>query len=79
MEMNPTEEVIVAFPAPRHREPRATQFRSTWLAGSLHAMREHGLFERYVAALNPDYVDIITSSVAGIWLPIDGSRQVVTP
>jgi hypothetical protein len=65
------DEVIVAFPAARNRVPMATQFRSTWLAGSLYAMRERGLYDRYVAALNPDYVETITQSVAGIWLPID--------
>ena len=72
MDMLPQgDEVIVAFPAARNRVPMATQFRSTWLAGSLYAMREHGLYDRYVAALNPEYVETITSSVAGIWLPID--------
>jgi hypothetical protein len=70
MDLNPREEVILALPA-RHRVPMSTQFRSTWLASSLHALRDRGLYDRYVASLPPAFVEPITSCIAGVWLPIE--------
>jgi hypothetical protein len=68
--MNPHEEVILALPAARSRIAMATRFRSTWLASSLQALRERGLYERYAAALSPAYAETITTCVAGMWLPV---------
>jgi hypothetical protein len=69
MELSRAPEVIVPLPAPS-RVAHATKFRSTWLASSVQALRERGLFERYVATLSPAFRDAITSCVAGVWLPL---------
>lgn len=70
MQPNPHEEVILALPPSRHRIAMATRVRSTWIASSLQALRERGLYERYAASLNPVFVETITTCVAGVWLPI---------
>lgn len=70
MHPSPHEEVILALPAARSRIAMATRFRSTWLTSSLQALRERGLYERYVAALSPAYAETIMSCVAGMWLPM---------
>src|SRR3954464_2871566 len=69
MQTSPHEEVILALPAARSRIPMATRFRSTWLASSLQALRERGLYERYVEALSPAYAETITTCVTDMWRP----------
>jgi hypothetical protein len=68
---DPNAEPFAGFQGPKHRAPVATEFRSTWLASSLRALRERHLLESYFAALTPAYSDIVRSSIAGAWLPID--------
>lgn len=63
------EEILIGFD--RIRVARASQFRATWLAGSLRALRSRGLFDRYLAHLTPDTRDTILSSIAGTWLPVE--------
>ncbi len=63
--------VFLDFPVPRQRLATATQFRTTWLASSLAAIRKRNLMERYRAALDPRYYEIILETVAGQWAPIE--------
>jgi hypothetical protein len=63
------EEVIVPFPVPRDRVPMGTEFKSTWLSGSLGVVKAHGHYERYLERLPKQYHEPILHSVAGTWLP----------
>jgi hypothetical protein len=67
------EEILVPYPggAPRKSVAVATRFRSTWLGSSVQALRERGLQDRYFAVLAPEFREVVRSSVAGVWLPID--------
>jgi hypothetical protein len=65
------EETIVAFPVARELVPMGTEFRSTWLAGSIEILKARGAFERYLANLPERYHDPILRSIAGTWLPAD--------
>ena len=67
--MDPNEEVIAPLPGPRAKILPTTAYRSTWVVSSLDALRAHGHFERYLAALSA-HRDEIISCVAGTWLPI---------
>jgi hypothetical protein len=67
--MSSIEEVIVPFKVSRDRVPMATECKSTWLAASLHLMREHGLYDRYLHFLPKEFHDPILHSIAGMWLP----------
>jgi hypothetical protein len=59
------------FRYPRSAIPRTTHFRSTWIASSLKTMKEQGHYDRWYAAVDPKYRDVIVESVAGVWLPVD--------
>ncbi len=48
-----------------------TEFRSTWLNGSLTVLRSRGYFDAYLANLPPRYHDPILRSIAGTWLPAE--------
>lgn len=61
------EEVILPLDT---RAPLATEFRSTWLAGSIRALRTRGLYETYLGHLSKPTAEIIVGAVAGMWLPI---------
>jgi hypothetical protein len=61
-------DVILPFPA-RIQPVRA--IRSTVLVGSFGVLREHGHVDAYVAALPPEARDLLVSTVAGVWIPID--------
>lgn len=50
---------------------RATHVRSTLLQTSLRMVRAHGNFERWTAAIDPQYRDLIADSLAPSWLPIE--------
>jgi hypothetical protein len=63
------EEVIVPFKVPRDQIPQGTEFKSVWLASSLHLLRERGLFNRYLENLPKQHHDPILHSIAGVWLP----------
>lgn len=66
-------EVLVPFPngATRATVAEARQFRATWLAGSLRALRERGHSDRYLELLPKTYRDAVLTSVAGTWLPTE--------
>jgi hypothetical protein len=65
------EEVIVPFPVPRHLVPMGTEFKSTWLSGSIGVLKAHGVFEQYLEKLPAKYHDPILRSIAGTWLPAE--------
>jgi hypothetical protein len=67
----PHAEVFVPYDYPRGRVPPVRSFRSTWLVSSIAALRERGLFERYLENLPTQYHDVVTASVAGVWLPVE--------
>lgn len=63
--------MIVPYPDSLANEPVATHCRTTLLFTSLQAIKRHGYYDRYVAALSPRHLDTILSSAAGMWLPIE--------
>ncbi|MGO8991733.1 MAG: hypothetical protein ACLQVI_00285 [Polyangiaceae bacterium] len=65
------EEVVVPFPAQLPRAPHATHCRSTLLVASVQALRRHGHYARYEALVAREHLEAITSTVAGVWLPIE--------
>jgi hypothetical protein len=46
------------------------ELRSTWVTGSLEALKRRGLFDRYLDALPRAHHQEILSIVAGVWLPV---------
>ena len=67
------DEVFEPFPVPRGQLHLPTHVRSTLLASSLRALREHGFFDDYLAHLDPRWRETILDSVAGVWLPAESS------
>jgi hypothetical protein len=65
------EVTVVPFPVPLDRLRPPTQVRSTLVASSMRAIRDRGLFDAYVEALDPRWRNTILESVAGVWLPMD--------
>lgn len=63
-------EVFEPFAHPG-RVVETTQFRSSWLASSLRAVRNRGRIDEYKRGLEPRHQATILESVAGVWLPID--------
>ena len=55
---------------PRERAPVATGVRSSLLVSSLQSLRSHGLYDRYLALVDPELRDTILTSAVGIWLPM---------
>lgn len=49
----------------------ATHIRSTVICSSLRAIRGRGLFDRYLAELEPARRDDVLSLTAGLWLPVE--------
>jgi hypothetical protein len=66
-----SEELVLPFPAPEGSLGAATEVRSTLIASSIASLRKHGLFEEYQRILSPAYRDIVLSTVAGVWLPME--------
>jgi hypothetical protein len=66
-----TEETILALPSARQQVPLASQFRSTWLASSIRAIRDRHLLDTYLRHLPAQHHAPILESVAGVWLPIE--------
>jgi hypothetical protein len=66
--LNAREEVVLQLP--RGRVAVATEVRSSLIFSSLQSLRSHGLFDRYVSLVAPEFRDTILNSVAGVWLPM---------
>lgn len=71
----PGTSVFLELPKPRSALPEATSFRTTWLASSLTAIRNRDLIDRYRAALDPAFHEIILGSVAGQWAPVEVAHR----
>ena len=69
--LDPKTEIYLALHRPLERLPMATDFRTTWLASSLAALRNRGLLEQYTQHLAEEYHDVVLHSVAGQWAPIE--------
>jgi len=61
-------EVVLPFPA---RVEPVRAIRSTVIVGSFAVLREHGLFDAYVAALPADTRELLVHVVVGAWIPLD--------
>jgi len=64
-------EVVCEFPPPPTQPRPMARVRSTVVTSGLAALREHGHIEAYSAALDPRDRDVLLTTVAGVWLPID--------
>lgn len=64
-------QILVPFPEPVDAIPVATKIRSTVLMASIQALRQHGWFDAYQAAVPREVLDAIQTSVAGAWLPME--------
>ncbi|MGO8997106.1 MAG: hypothetical protein ACLQVI_27640 [Polyangiaceae bacterium] len=62
---------IVSFSLPREKVPTAWGVRSTLIASSIRCLRDHGLYDDYVARVDPGWRETLLEAVAGVWLPID--------
>lgn len=61
----------IVCPLPHEgRIQETTHFRSTWLSGSLRALRERNLMDAYLARLPKESHEPILQAVAGVWLPV---------
>jgi hypothetical protein len=65
------DELFLPFPVPRARVPDATHLRSTWLSSSFHAVKARGLVGRYLEILPREHHDVMMSTVAGTWVPME--------
>jgi hypothetical protein len=65
------EEIFLPYPAPTAQLGLAREVRSTLLSSSLESLRRRGLLDQYKTTVAPEYRELILSSVAGSWLPID--------
>jgi hypothetical protein len=66
-----TNEVVASYPAPGKRSEPVRHVRSTIIASGIKALREHRRFDEYAAALDPAHRDVLVTTVAGAWLPVD--------
>jgi hypothetical protein len=61
-------EIIIAHASPL---VDASHVRSTLLQSSLTFLKERGHYDRYLTILDPAHVEVITSTLAPTWLPIE--------
>jgi hypothetical protein len=64
-----THDVVLPFPVPVKPVRRV---RSTVFVGSIAALRDRGLFDRYASKLDPAHHTLL-DVVPGVWLPIEPS------
>jgi hypothetical protein len=68
--MTRAEDIIVPFPPSMVTAPVTTACRSTLLVTSLQGLKQRGFERDYQRAVSPECLATITSSVAGMWLPL---------
>jgi hypothetical protein len=71
MGVGPKGEIFLPFPTDQGRILPVSRFKSTWVTGSVSALRELGHFERYETMLSADARDAIVWAVPGGWLPTE--------
>lgn len=64
-------EVFLPFSVDQRKILLVSRFKSTWVSGSISALRERGHFERYESMLRAVARDAIVWAVPGGWLPTD--------
>jgi hypothetical protein len=64
-------EIVIEYPRPPAPARPLTRVRSTIVTSALSALRERGHLDRYLAALDPTNRELIVTTVAGTWLPLD--------
>jgi hypothetical protein len=64
-------EVFLPLPAPRNKLAPTSQFRSTWIVSSQNALKQRGLFDRYLDLLPPNHRDTLAVAIVGGWMPIE--------
>lgn len=64
-------EPFVPYARPPETVRPARSWRSTWVISSIQSLRERGIFAAYEALLPPEHKEIILTSVAGVWMPIE--------
>jgi hypothetical protein len=62
-------EAVVDFPAGERDVPTCTQVKSTLIGASVLSLKEHGLFDAYLAHLPRELHDTVVYTPAGVWLP----------
>ena len=62
---------VVPLTLPRHQIADATHFRSTWITASQATLRARGHYAGYEALLAPAQRELVLSTVAGMWLPME--------
>jgi hypothetical protein len=63
-------EVVAAYPGPGKRAEPLRHVRSTIVASGISALRHHGHFDAYAAALDAASREVLVTTVAGAWMPI---------
>jgi hypothetical protein len=57
--------------AANHRMNQATHIRGVFLATSVRALRDHGLFDAYTARVSPQQVEEVRSVAISTWVPME--------
>ena len=60
-----------AYPAPGKRPDLLRHVRSTLVSSGIAAIRQRGRFDDYAAALDPASRELLVTTVAGAWLPVE--------
>lgn len=63
------ERIVIPFLRPRYEI--ASHVRSSLLLSSIQSLKQHSLYDRYVAQLDAQNRETLLSMVAGVWLPMD--------
>lgn len=63
--------MVQTHPPPREKLQPMTGVRSTILVSGVTALRERGLYDKLVKALDAETRDALPNIIAGTWLPID--------
>jgi hypothetical protein len=63
-------EVVASYPGPGTRAAPLRHVRSTIVASGISALRHRGHFDAYAAALDAPSRDVLVTTVAGAWMPI---------
>jgi hypothetical protein len=64
-------EIVAGADVPFERVTPSTHVRSTLVAASVTTLRERGLLDSYKAALPQRHHEVVLTSIAGVWLPVE--------
>ena len=64
-------EIVSELPPPPSLARPITRVRSTIVTSSLAALRERGHMDAYTAALDPKSRELLLTTIAGTWLPME--------